>query len=110
MPKYDGKWGREIREQLQRERASVRLSATRLQELRSIAAMAQKIIPGPWGIHEAGFITCDLIDGDPETGRAVAEVDCYDDHATEKRKYIAAFDPLTCLALIDIATAIKGKK
>ena len=45
---YDGKWGREIREQLQRERAATRLSATRLQELHGIAAMAQKIIPGPW--------------------------------------------------------------
>ena len=101
--KYDGKWGCEIREQLQRKRNTVHLSARRLQELRSLAAMAQRIVPGPWDIHEAGFITCDLINGDPETGRAVAEVDCYDEHAEEKRTYIAAFDPLTVLRLIEMA-------
>lgn len=108
MSGYDGKWGREIREQLQRERA-ISLSQTRLRELRSIAAMAQKIIPGPWGIQKAGFITCDFIDGAPDTGRPVAEVDCYDEYAEQKRKYIATFDPVTVLKLIEMA-AKNGKQ
>lgn len=105
---YDGKWGREIREQLQHER-TVSLNRAHLGELRSIAAMAQKVIPGPWGIQEAGFITCNFIDGDPNTGRPVAEVDCYDKHAEQKRKYIATFDPVTVLKLIEMA-AKNGKR
>lgn len=99
---YDGKWGSEIRRQSQRDRKALEVAA-RLARLRSVAVKAQELFPGPWQVSEANFIVRDCIDGDPETGKAVAEVDCCDEYVTEKTAFISAFDPDTCLELIDVA-------
>lgn len=98
---YDGKWGREIREQVLRERSTLKRSD--LLRLRGIATQAQAVIPGPWRLTEANFIVHGYLDNDPETGKVVAEVDCYDEHGEEKTAYLAAFDPATVLQLLDMA-------
>lgn len=107
MPsQYDGLWGRQIREAAARERAS-RMAHARpivgeeLSRLLRIAQVAYGKAPGPWGVTEANFITHNFTNGDPETGIPVAEVDCYGGYAEEITPFIAAFDPATCLALLE---------
>jgi hypothetical protein len=103
MENYDGKWGREIREQIKRERVET-LSNCELASLRRIAEQAQGLFPGPWAVTEANFIVYGYLDADPDTGKPIAEVDCYNEHPDIKSAYVAACDPTTILKLLSMAT------
>ena len=99
---YDGKWGNEIRQRRQIQQQTSEL-AKRLSHLRRIAIEAQKLFPGPWAVSEANFVVCDYLNGDPETGKPVAEVDCYSANTDIRTAFISAFDPDTCLELLELA-------
>ena len=79
------------------------LNESELKDLLEVAETARKVAAGPYGLSEANFITRGFTDGDPNTGIAIAEIDCYNDFEGVGQ-YVAAhftaFDPATCAALV----------